>query len=385
MMNESKAERERIAKWLRLHLTNEVGAKTFAKLLKCLGGIDKALGATAGQLASVPGISPKTAEKIAANRDGVEVEAELDLADKLGVRIITLEDEAYPNLLSRIDDPPPLLYVKGTLLREDALAVALVGSRNCSFYGQEQASRLSHLLAAAGFCVVSGLARGIDTAAHRGALAADGRTIAVQGCGLAQVYPPENRDLAQRIVEQGALVSEFPLKYEPLATTFPMRNRIISGLSLGAIVVEAQARSGALITARLAVEQNREVMAVPGRVDAPGSFGPHQLINDGAKLIAGIEDVLEALGQIGKTLCEHALTKAEIATQAVEPSLFDTSKIPLSPPEGAIIKCLDHEAVHIEEIITRSGLSAAQANAAVTSLQLKGLLKQLPGSCYRKR
>lgn len=384
-MNESKAERERIAKWLRLHLTNEVGAKTFAKLLKYLGGIDKALGATAGQLASVPGIGPKTAEKIAANRDGVEVEAEMDLADKLGVRIITLEDEAYPNLLSRIDDPPPLLYVKGTLLREDALAVALVGSRNCSLYGQEQASRLSHLLAAAGFCVVSGLARGIDTAAHRGALAADGRTIAVQGCGLAQVYPPENRDLAQRIVEQGALVSEFPLKYEPLPTTFPMRNRIISGLSLGTIVVEAQARSGALITARLALEQNREVMAVPGRVDAPGSFGPHQLINDGAKLIAGIEDVLEALGQIGKTLSEHALTKAEIATQAVEPSLFDTSKIPLSPPEGAIIKCLDHEAVHIEEIITRSSLSAAQANAAVTSLQLKGLLKQLPGSCYRKR
>jgi len=384
-MNESKAERERIAKWLRLHLTNEVGAKTFAKLLKYLGGIDKALGATAGQLASVPGIGPKTAEKIAANRDGVEVEAEMDLADKLGVRIITLEDEAYPNLLSRIDDPPPLLYVKGTLLREDALAVALVGSRNCSLYGQEQASRLSHLLAAAGFCVVSGLARGIDTAAHRGALAAEGRTIAVQGCGLAQVYPPENRDLAQRIVEQGALVSEFPLKYEPLPTTFPMRNRIISGLSLGTIVVEAQARSGALITARLALEQNREVMAVPGRVDAPGSFGPHQLINDGAKLIAGIEDVLEALGQIGKTLSEHALTKAEIATQAVEPSLFDTSKIPLSPPEGTIIKCLDHEAVHIEEIITRSGLSAAQANAAVTSLQLKGLLKQLPGSCYRKR
>ena len=384
-MNESKAERERIAKWLRLHLTNEVGAKTFAKLLKYLGGIDKALGATAGQLASVPGIGPKTAEKIAANRDGVEVEAEMDLADKLGVRIITLEDEAYPNLLSRIDDPPPLLYVKGTLLREDALAVALVGSRNCSLYGQEQASRLSHLLAAAGFCVVSGLARGIDTAAHRGALAAEGRTIAVQGCGLAQVYPPENRDLAQRIVEQGALVSEFPLKYEPLPTTFPMRNRIISGLSLGTIVVEAQARSGALITARLALEQNREVMAVPGRVDAPGSFGPHQLINDGAKLIAGIEDVLEALGQIGKTLSEHALTKAEIATQAVEPSLFDTSKIPLSPPEGAIIKCLDHEAVHIEEIITRSSLSAAQANAAVTSLQLKGLLKQLPGSCYRKR
>ena len=384
-MNESKAERERIAKWLRLHLTNEVGAKTFAKLLKYLGGIDKALGATAGQLASVPGIGPKTAEKISANRDGVDVEAELDLADKLGVRIITLEDEAYPNLLSRIDDPPPLLYVKGTLLREDTLAVALVGSRNCSLYGQEQASRLSHLLAAAGFCVVSGLARGIDTAAHRGALAAEGRTIAVQGCGLAQVYPPENRDLAQRIVEQGALVSEFPLKYEPLATTFPMRNRIISGLSLGTIVVEAQARSGALITARLALEQNREVMAVPGRVDAPGSFGPHQLINDGAKLIAGIEDVLEALGQIGKTLSEHALTKAEIATQAVEPSLFDTSKIPLSPPEGAIIKCLDHEAVHIEEIITRSGLSAAQANAAVTSLQLKGLLKPLPGSCYRKR
>lgn len=377
--------REELGKWLRLHLTSQVGSITFSKLLKELGGIDEALGATAGQLSAVSGIGRRKAEIIAGSRDKVEVEAELDLAEQLGVTIITMRSDRYPAPLRELVDAPPVLYVKGEWTRQDALAVAVVGSRSCSQYGQEQASRFGHMLGAAGFTIVSGLARGIDSAAHRGALAGDGRTIAVQGCGLAQVYPPENADLAERIAANGAVISELPLKFEPLATTFPMRNRIIAGLALATIVVEARANSGALITARLAVEQNREVMAVPGRVDAPGSFGPHQLIKEGAKLVEKIEDVLDELGTVGSILEEHVGEIAEKVQQKVEPTLFDRGQLKLSEPESAVAGCLDHEPAHADEVIMRTELPAGQVNAALVSLQLKGVIKQLPGSFYQKR
>lgn len=382
---QSVLTREQKAKWLRLHFAHEVGSKTFAKLLKYFGGVEQALDASPGQLSSVPGIGRKTADAIAASRDNADVERELSLADELGIEILTLHCPAYPKLLLEIPDPPPVLYVKGSLVRRDSLAVAVVGSRNASHYGLEQASRLAHLLAAAGFTVVSGLARGIDAAAHRGALAAEGRTIAVQGCGLGKVYPPEHADLAQQIVRQGALVSELPIMFEPLAGTFPMRNRIISGLSLGTIVVEARRRSGALITARLAVEQNRDVMAVPGRVDSPGSAGPHQLIKDGAKLVERIEDVLECLGQVGQILDEHAQQTTAQAQAKTEPSLFDTAALPLTEPEQAIMAQLDHEPLHVDELVTRTNLPAGLVNATVMSLQLKGALKQLPGNFFQRR
>jgi DNA processing protein len=385
-MSDSGPDREVVGKWLRLHLSAGVGSKTFAKLLKYFGGIDQALGATAGQLASVPGIGRKKSEEMARSRDQADVDKELALAEKLGVTILTLESSDYPKLLKEITDPPHVLYMKGEFAREDSLAVAMVGSRNCSVYGQEQASRLSHQLAAAGFTIVSGLARGIDTAAHRGAIAAEGRTIAVQGCGLALVFPPENAKLADRIAGgYGALVSELPLTFEPLATTFPMRNRIISGLSLGTIVVEARRNSGAMITARLALEQNREVLAVPDRVDAPGSHGPHQLIKDGAKLVERIEDILDGLGQIGALIHDHAVERAAAATEETEPTLFDISQIKMSDDEAAIMACFDHEAIQIDQIIEQTGLSAGKVNAGVTALQLKGVLKQLPGSYYQKK
>jgi len=385
-MSDSGPDREVVGKWLRLHLSAGVGSKTFAKLLKHFGGIDQVLGATAGQLASIPGIGRKKSEEMARSRDQADVDKELALAEKLGVTILTLESPGYPKLLQEIIDPPHVLYVKGEFAREDSLAVAMVGSRNCSVYGQEQASRLSHQLAAAGFTIVSGLARGIDTAAHRGAIAAEGRTIAVKGCGLALVFPPENKKLADRISGgYGALVSELPLTFEPLATTFPMRNRIISGLSLGTIIVEARWNSGGMITARLALEQNREVLAVPGRVDAPGSHGPHQLIKDGAKLVERIEDILEGLGQIGELIHDHAVDRAAAAQADTEPTLFDVSQIKMSDDEAAIMKCFDHEAIHIDEIIDRTDLPAGNVNAGVTALQLKGVLKQLPGSYYQKK
>ena len=385
-MSEAEPDRELVAKWLRLHLATGVGSKTFAKLLKYFGGIDQVLGATAGQLASVPGIGRKKSEKMARGRDEADVDKELALAEQSGVRILTLESPDYPPLLKEIVDPPHVLYVKGEFAREDSLAVAMVGSRNCSIYGQEQASRLSHQLAAAGFTIVSGLARGIDTAAHRGAIAAEGRTTAVQGCGLALVFPPENKKLAEQIAGgYGVVVSELPMTFEPLATTFPMRNRIISGLALGTIIVEARRNSGGMITARLAMEQNREVLAVPGRVDAPGSHGPHQLIKDGAKLVERIEDILEGLGQIGTLIHDHAVERAAAAEEETEPTLFDVSRFKLSEDEAAIMACLDQEALHIDEIIARTGLPAGKVNAGVTALQLKGILKQLPGSYYQKK
>jgi DNA processing protein len=378
-------EQEERKKWLHLHLTSGLGSKTFTQLRQALGGVDEILTAGPGKLASVPGIGHKKAEMIAKNRDAVDVDAEWELGRKLGITILTVECEEYPKLLKQIDDPPQVLYVQGQLTRADQLAVAVVGSRNCSQYGQEQASRLSHMLAAAGVTIVSGLARGIDTAAHRGAIAADGRTIAVQGRGLEKIYPPENEDLAKRIRQSGAVISEFPLRYEPLPTTFPARNRIISGLSLGTILVEARPRSGALITTRLAMEQNREVLAVPGRVDSPGSFGPHQLIKDGAKLVENVDDILDALGVIGGLMKDHAGEVSAAEENDHEPTLFDIGQIPLTREETAVLNCLDEHPIHIDEIISGSDLSPGQVNAAVISLQLKSVVKQLPGSYYKKK
>ena len=387
-MNDCINDRQRLEPWLRLHLAAGVGAITFARLIDQFGDPQTALAATAGQLATIRRVGPATARQIVASRTEIDTEAEFDLAEKLRVRIITLDNPDYPPPLRQIHDAPPVLYVKGQLARDDHLAIAIVGSRNCSQYGREQASRLAHLLAAAGFTIVSGLARGIDTAAHRGALTAEGRTIAVQGCGLANVFPPENQDLADRIAANGAVISELPLAFEPLATTFPMRNRIISGLSLATIVIEARPRSGALITARLATEQNREVMAVPGRVDAPGSFGPHSLIKDGAKLVTNIEDILDALGPVGATLHDHATTAANAAATAQETApadLFDLADLKLTQPESTLYNTLDHEHLHVDQIINLSNLTCAQTNAALISLQLKGLIKQLPGGYYQKR
>jgi len=271
-----------IEKWLKLIRAEGVGPVAFGKLLTRFGSVDAALGASVSGLTKVEGIGFKTAERIASTREKFDTCAELERAGKLGVWMVHIKDPRYPPLLKQIYDPPPVMYIKGTLGREDNLAIAIVGSRRCSLYGQEQASRLAHLLAASGFTIVSGLARGIDTAAHQGALAAEGRTLAVQGCGLANIFPPENGKLFELISLNGACISELPLQYEPLSENFPPRNRIIGGLCLGTIVIEAGLRSGALITARTALENNREVMAVPGKIDSPVSKGPHRLIKQGA-------------------------------------------------------------------------------------------------------
>ncbi|MCL5279720.1 MAG: DNA-processing protein DprA [Planctomycetes bacterium] len=374
-----------IEKWLKLTHAEEVGPVTFGKLLKRFGSVDAALDASVSGLTKVEGIGAKTAERIAASRDKFDSNAELELAAKLGVWIVHLEDPRYPPALRQIYDPPPVLYIKGTLDRVDNLAIGIVGCRRCSLYGQEQSSRLAHLLAAAGFTIVSGMARGIDTAAHTGALAAEGRTLAVQGCGLSRVFPPENAKLFELISASGACVSELPLRAEPLAENFPPRNRIIAGLSLGTIVIEAGLRSGALITAQAALESNREVMAVPGKIDSPLSQGPHRLIKEGAKLIETVEDVMEALGYIGDQLKDHTALTAKETTEKVEMPLLETTKFNLKGHEKTIYDTLSREPLHIDQIIADTNLPAGAVNAGVVSLRLKGLIKQLPGNLFTKR
>ncbi len=373
-----------IEKWLKLIRADGVGPVTFAKLVEHFGSVDRALGASVSELAKVDGVGFKTAERTAATRDKFDAAAELELAGKLGVWLINLDDKRYPPVLKQIYDPPPVLYVKGSLTRDDNLAISIVGSRRCSLYGQEQSTRFAHFLGSAGFTICSGMARGIDTAAHQGALSAGGRTIAVQGCGLANIFPPENKKLFELIAESGACISELPLGYEPLSENFPPRNRIIAGLSLGTIVVEAGLNSGALITAKAGLDYNREVMAVPGKIDSPLSRGAHKLLKEGARLIESVEDVMEALGYIGEQLEPHVSRAAADAAEKAEAPLFDARELRLSGDERAVYDCLGKEPMHVEQIIADTELMPGSVNAGLISLRLKGLIKQLPGSMFVK-
>jgi DNA processing protein len=374
-----------IDKWLKLKGAEGVGPVTFRRLLEYFQSIDTVLGASVSELTRVEGIGSATAEKIAASRNKTNTQAEIDLAAKIGVWLVHLQDERYPALLKQIYDPPPVLYVKGTLTEADNLSIGIVGSRRCSLYGTEQSSRFAHILASAGFTICSGMARGIDTAAHQGAIAAGGRTIAVQGCGLANIFPPENKKLFETIAESGACVSELPLNYEPLAENFPPRNRIIAGLSLGTIVIEAGVNSGALLTAKAALEYNREVMAIPGKIDSPLCRGSNRLIKEGARLIDSVEDVMETLGHIGSRLNEHVKSAAQAAEEKVEMPLFDIAQLNLSPVEKSVYEYLNTEPVHGEQIVSESAHPAGGVNAAIVSLRLKGLIKQLPGNMFVRR
>jgi DNA processing protein len=374
-----------IESWLKVKGADGVGPVTFAKLLKRIGPPQQILKASVSELAKTEGIGTKTAERIVATRNNFDAQAEIELARKLDVQIINIQDDRYPPVLKKIDDPPPVLYIKGDITRRDNLAISIVGSRQCSLYGQEQSSRLAHLLASAGFTICSGLARGIDTAAHHGALSAGGRTIAVLGCGLANMFPPENKKLSELIAQSGACISELPLRSEPLAMNFPPRNRIIAGLSLGTIVIEAGLRSGAMITADAATSYNREVMAVPGKIDSPLNKGAHYLIKQGAKLVESIEDVMEALGYYGEQLKEYAVKEASDAEDKLEQPLFNASQLNLTDDEKTIYNFLNKEPTHLEQIIADTNLNTGGISACLISLQLKGLVKQLPGSLFIRK
>jgi len=291
------------------------------------------------------------------------------------VEIIALEDPRYPAALAAIHDRPAVLYVRGRLERTDALAMGIVGSRRCTHYGMEQAERFAQLLGRAGFTVVSGGARGIDTAAHRGALAGGGRTIAVMGCGLCQIYPRENDKFFDQIVseDRGALVSELPMKTAVLGGNFPTRNRIISGLSLGVLIVEAARRSGSLHTAREAAEQGRVVFAVPGRVDSPLSQGTNELIRNGAILVQNLDDILEHLGQVGDKIAVEEDSAAQVLPAG------------LTEIEAALLALLREGPSGLDELSRAGGVDSGRAASAMTMLVLKGLVAQQPGNVFTLR
>lgn len=381
-MRQSEQHSKDIAHWLRLTRAEGVGPTLSHRLIKAFGTPQQVLGASVGQLSEVEGIGPRTAQRILRTSEKVEIDRELALADRLGVWFLHRDDSRYPVLLSQIYDPPPVLSVKGNLLSKHNLSLAVVGSRRCSAYGQDQASRLSHLLALAGFTIVSGMARGIDTAAHRGALSSQGQTIAVQGCGLARCYPPENKDLYRRIASQGCVLSELPLLAEPVREHFPARNRIIAGLCMATIVVEAGLRSGAMITARLAMEHNREVMAVPGQIDNPLTQGPHHLLKQGAVLADSAATVVEALGVIGEQLQGHVAKTIDRHDTQKRASL---PRVAMTPEEQAIYDRLSRTPIHADEIVVATGLPTGRVCADLVNLQLKGVVQALPGNLFLKK
>ncbi len=378
-MAETDAASPIARKYLRLHLCREVGAIRFANLLRELGDIDAVLGAGVSQLMRADKVGEVVAENIARGRDEIDVDAECDLAQSRGARILCLADNEYPPALKTIPDPPACLYVRGTLQPEDAVALAIVGSRRCSHYGAEQAERFGALASNAGLVVISGMARGIDTAAHRGALAGGGRTIAVIGCGLCHLYPPESTELAERIIEHGALISELPMNVPPDSKNFPPRNRIVVGLALGVLVVEAGHRSGALISARLGSEYNREVFALPGRLDTPYAHGCHKLIRDSAaKLVTNLGDILDELGEAGATLKEPDSQEQPDA----QPAAKTIAK--LDDVETRILDLMGSGSATIEELCDLSALPPARVAAAMTGLQLKGVIRRIAPDLYER-
>ena len=366
--------------YLRLMLCPEIGPIRFRNLLQELGGIDQVLSAPLNKLKSVDKVGENAARSIISNRDRVDVDTQVAQAERHRCFITCLVDDDYPASLRMTADPPPCLYVRGAFEKEDTLSIGIVGSRHCSRYGAEQAERFGALFAGAGMCVISGLARGIDTYAHRGAVAGRGRTIAVVGCGLAHVDLRDSDGLPAKIVEHGAICSELPMEIHPDPKNFPPRNRIIAGLSLGVLVVEAARRSGALITARHASEYNREVFAIPGRIDAPYSEGVHDLIKiGGAKLVTCLPDVLSELGQAGELLMPEA------GSQEESEGLFSPSKAGTDESSIAITSLLEHEPLPIEAICEGTGLAPEKVASSLVALQLKGLVKRHPGDIYELR
>ena len=353
---------------LTLHLVPGLGPRLTAALLKRFGSAQAAVQAGRNELRQVPHIGEKLAHDLHQAVRDANVSAELDLIARYQVRLITLGTAEYPKALATIFDPPHLLYVKGSLIPEDAKAVAIVGSRQCTSYGRRIAERLATGLAHKGYTVISGLARGIDAAAHRGALKAGGRTLAVLAGGLCKIYPPEHGELAQEIQAAGALVSEAAMGMEPLAHLFPPRNRLISGLARGVTIVEAAEHSGALITARQAAEQGRAVFAVPGPVDSPASAGTNALIRQGAVLARGMEDIIEELEGVAAPARE-ALPSAPAGLDAIQQQLWDLLK---------------QQPQHIDDLARQANRPIHEVTGALMMLEMKKAVRRLPGNLYER-
>ena len=351
--------------WIGFNLVPQIGPAKFQRLLDYFGGLDTAWGADPFEL-SRSGLDKRAVENLLTTRGTVDLEAELDKARRACDAIITWDDDAYPRRLKQIPHPPPVLYVKGTLAAEDEWSLAVVGTRRASSYGREVARQFVTDLVHNRLTVVSGLARGIDAEAHRTAVELGGRTLAILGCGIDVVYPPEHGKLARDVCEHGALISEYAVGSKPDAMNFPARNRIISGLALGVLLIEGDESSGAMITADFALEQDREVFAVPGSIFHREARGPNKLIRESrAKLVTRVEHILEELNLT--MVAEQAEARAVV---------------PDNPTEAAILQLLSAEPVHIDDLRNQSGLPIAEVSASLALLELKGLCRQVGGMNY---
>ena len=372
--------------WIALNMVRGIGPRTANLLLDRYGAPANVFAAPLEALLR-DGLKPDTVAQLKNTEILAKAESEIERLESLGANIITLADEEYPELLKEIYDPPIVIYVKGDLA--SALtrpAIGVVGSRRCSTYGVNAANFLARELAAQGIAIVSGLARGIDGAAHRGAIEAAGKTVGVIGTGLDVVYPKEHKKLTDEVAENGAVVSEFPLGTPPLAQNFPYRNRVLSGLCFGILVVEASEHSGSLITARLAHEQGREVFAVPGNITSQTSFGPNFLIKDGAKLVQQARDVIEELPpHIKEALPGYELPEGKKKkSQASAQMTFEA--VALSATEQKVLNLLTADsASHIDQLLMTSGLSSPDLMAALLGLDMKDRIRELPGKCFVKR
>ena len=353
-----------------LNMVSGVGPVRLRKLLEVFETPERVLVARAAELRRVAGIGDELAEAIAGWESQVDLPAELERVRDFGAEVITQASAEYPRQLREIYNPPIVLYVWGRLTEADHRAIAIVGSRKTSHYGLECAKKLSYQLAYSGLTVVSGLARGIDTAAHQGALAAQGRTVAVIGSGLMDLYPPENLELARKIIGAGAVVSEFPMTYPPDRQTFPYRNRIVAGWGEGLLVVEAGLNSGALITAGQALEHGRLVYAVPGQIDRPSAAGSNRLIQQGAKLITGAHDILDDL----RSLFPERRAPQTVADRTAS----------LSEDERAILDAVEVSETALDDIVAKTHLPTPRVSSSLLALEMKRLVKQLPGQQFVK-
>lgn len=354
---------------IQLNLIQGLGPRLQSLLFSRFGTAEAIFQASGQDLLRVQGIGPKVSAAITSHSSFEQAQGEFEKAQQHKISILPISSETYPTSLKEICDAPPVLYVNGTLQASDSLAVAIVGSRHCTHYGRTQAARLAGALTRAGIMVVSGLARGIDAAAHRGTLEAGGRTIAVCAPGLLKMYPPEHKDLAREIVNQGALLSESPLDRSPQRGLFPQRNRIIAGLSLGVVIIEAGRKSGALHTARHSMEQGRDVFAVPGRIDCSASEGCHDLIRDGAMLVRDSNDILEALGPL-----------VEPVKMSEDKTVHTPRELNLNDQEQAVLNLVETSPTSIDHVLSKAEMPPSRVLSTLTVLEMKRFVRRLPGS-----
>ena len=374
---------------LMLHLTPGLGPKLTAALLQSFGSADRVLHATADELCAVPRIGKETAAQMVARWRHASIDEEWQRIESSQTQILLRGHISYPLPLLAIPDPPSLLYIQGEWQARDEQALAVVGSRQCTAYGRRVTARLVRELVGNGFTIISGLARGIDGAAHQAALEAGGRTIAVLAGGLGRIYPPEHAELALHIKAKGALLSETPMSVAPLPEMFPKRNRLISGLCWGVLIVEAQAKSGALITAEHALEQGRDVFAIPGPIDSDASAGPLKLLKDGAILVRSIDDIMhhfeERLRTVRSSVSEASAVQTGPQTAATANAMPAWGPPPEEPRQKAIWEAVTQESLLVDDLIERTQLSVAEVSQALLQLELAGRIRRLPGNRYERR